>query len=140
MKINTYTMNELKKGMSATIAKKLTLSQIQNFAELTGDFHPLHNDVRFAKSNGYSDIIAHGLLISSFSSSLVGMQLPGKNALVLGQSFKYFNPAFPGDKLIITGKINEIDLRFSLVTVGVKIRNQENQLISKGNYSIKVNC
>ena len=73
----TYTIDNLEEGLEAKIERLITKEDIQNFAILTQDFHPLHTSPDYAKSNGFKDIIAHGLLLSSYSSSIIGMELPG---------------------------------------------------------------
>ena len=51
-----------KKFNFVTIVNKKKIIQ---FANLTKDFHPLHSNANFAKKNGFKNIVAHGLLISS---------------------------------------------------------------------------
>ena len=71
--IATYTMDELKEGLEAKIERLITKEDIQNFANLTNDFHPLHTSEAYSKANGFKDIIAHGLLLSSsLSSAIIG--------------------------------------------------------------------
>jgi 3-hydroxybutyryl-CoA dehydratase len=35
-------------------------AQIERYAELSGDYNPLHMDAEFARSAGFDDVIAHG--------------------------------------------------------------------------------
>ena len=114
------------------------MRDIEAFSQLTGDYHPLHTSKDYALEHGFNDVIAHGLLISSFSSTLIGMELPGENTIITSQSFKYRNPAFPGDKLTISGEIVALEPRFHTIEVKVKIHNQYKKLISSGLYKIKI--
>ena len=66
------------------------------------------------------------------------MRLPGENAIIMAQNFKYRNPAYPGDILTISGELCALDPRFSTMDVKVKIKNQDNLLISSGFYDVKV--
>jgi len=124
--------------MTASISKQLLLSDIEAFCTLTGDNHPLHTSVEYATEHGFDNVIAHGLLISSFSSTLIGMKLPGKNTIITSQSFKYRNTAYPGDLLEIKGEITAKEPRFNTVEVKVKIHNQNKKLVSSGLYKIKI--
>ena len=135
----TYTIDNLEEGLEAKIERLLTKEDIQNFANLTQDFHPLHTSPVYAKANGFEDIIAHGLLLASFSSSIIGMELPGENAIILSQSFVYKKPVYPGTQLLIKGIINKIDARFSLLEIKIKISSIDNiQVFATGKYLVKV--
>lgn len=138
MKLNKFTIAELSVGKSFEIERKVTEEKINQFAELTGDYHPLHTNHQYAKRNGFKNIIAHGLLISSFSSALVAMKLIGENTLVLSQSFKYRQPALAGDHLKIYGEIKSIDDRFSTIAVQIKISNQNDAIVATGQYLLKL--
>jgi len=124
--------------MTESIEKALTLTDIESFCQLTGDFHPLHSSKEYALAHGFSDVIAHGLLISSYSSTLIGMRLPGENTIITAQSFKYRSPAYPGDKLLIKGEIVKKDERFQTIEVKVKITNDSAKTIASGLYGIKI--
>lgn len=124
--------------MTADINKVLSVEDIVTFSKLTGDYHPLHSSKEYATAHGFKDVIAHGLLISSFSSTLIGMKLPGENTIITSQSFKYRNPAYPGDSLEFSGEITQKDARFRTIEVKVKVRNQDQKLVSSGFYKIKI--
>lgn len=137
--IATNTIDELEEGLEAKIERLLTIEDIQNFANLTQDFHPLHTSVLYAKANGFEDVIAHGLLLSSFSSTIIGMKLPGENAIIISQMFTYKKPVYPGTKLLIKGVIEKIDTRFSLLEIKIIITSIDNsQVFATGKYSVKV--
>ena len=134
-----YTFEELREGMEAEIQRTISFNDIHIFATLTHDYHPLHTSEAYAKAHGFDTIIAHGLLVSSFSSTLIGMKLPGKNALIVSQNFKYFNPAYPQQTYSIKGIIEKIDKRFSTIEVKILITALESsKLIASGKYLVKL--
>lgn len=135
--INSFLINELFVGQKAQITRIVSLDDILSFSKLTNDYHPLHTDKNYALRNGFNDIIAHGLLLSSFSSALIGMKLPGKNTIIMNQSFDYLTPVYPNEELIITGVIEKINIRFSFVEIKVKIFN-EKELKAKGSFMTKI--
>ena len=59
--------------------RRVTIEDIDKFTELSGDNNPLHNDEDYAKTTTFGSRIAHGMLVSSYFSTLVGMYLPGKD-------------------------------------------------------------
>ena len=138
-KIANHTFDELTIGMTAEMTHVVSLVDIEKFCSLTGDVHPLHTSEEYAQSNGFDTIIAHGLLISSYSSGIVGLSLPGENAIIVSQEFKYRKPLYPENAIMISGKIVELDDRFKTVKVEVKIRTkQDGALIATGNYKVKL--
>ena len=130
------TLSDIRVGLSEEISKNVLQEDIDSFAALTGDKHPLHTDKDYAKASGYKDVIAHGLLLSSYTSRLIGMKLPGRNALVVSEEFEYKKPSFPGDELKILGTVSEVDERFSLLTIKVSVLNQNNEKVAKGYYKV----
>ncbi len=49
----------------------ITHQQIRDYAEASGDFNEIHLNPEFAKTAGFSDVIAHGML----SMGLMGVAL-----------------------------------------------------------------
>jgi 3-hydroxybutyryl-CoA dehydratase len=64
--------DELVEGAAfATAERVITASDVQAFAELTGDHHPLHTDPAWAAAGPFGEQIAHGMLIVSIAVGLV---------------------------------------------------------------------
>jgi acyl dehydratase len=62
----------------------VTERELKTFAALSGDRNPLHMDSNYARSSGFENQIAHGLLMGARVSGVIGMQLPGKRCLITG--------------------------------------------------------
>jgi len=54
-----------------TPGRTLTETDIVNYAGLTGDWHPLHTNVEYAKGTPFGERIAHGPLVFVLGSALV---------------------------------------------------------------------
>ena len=74
-------------GQINTFQIQITEKMVDDFANFSGDYNPLHMDQNFAKSKNFKNRVCHGMLLSSFFSRLIGMYLPGKNSLYF--SFNY---------------------------------------------------
>ena len=136
-KIKIFTIEELQVGQQDQITRLVELKDILEFSKITDDYHPLHSDKKYALTHNFKDVIAHGLLLSSYSSALIGMKLPGKNTIVMKQSFEYIEPVYPNDALVITGIVNKLEKRFNFVEVGITI-TCKGKIMSKGSYKIKI--
>lgn len=53
-----------------TPGRTISAADIRAFCDLTGDHHPLHTDAAYARSQGFADIIVHGLLCLSLMEGL----------------------------------------------------------------------
>ena len=138
-KIAKYTIDELNVGYEVSEKRFLSKDDIQQFANLTSDFNPLHTNLKYSKANGFENIIAHGLLLSSFSSKIIGMKLPGENAIIISQKFNYKKPVYPGTHLLIKAVLSKIDIRFSIIEILIKITSiDEKHLYSDGDTPIYI--
>ncbi len=70
--------DEIQVGDQASLTKTITDEDVINFAKLTGDVNPIHILDSFAKTTMFKERIAHGMLVSSFISTILGTKLPGK--------------------------------------------------------------
>lgn len=96
---------DLQPGLSASFDITLTAQMLDDFAERSGDFSPIHVSHEAAVASGFPGRVAHGLLTSSFYSTLVGMYLPGEHALLQAIDVRFLQPAFATDKLQVAGEI-----------------------------------
>lgn len=87
-------------GYTKTYEVTVTREMVQKFAEVTGDFNPIHVDEEYAKNTKFGRCIAHGILIAGFfSRALVDTWGTG---IYLGQEMKFTNPVYIGDTVLIT--------------------------------------
>ena len=55
-------LGELVEGLRACVEFSVTAAQMQQFAELSGDFNPLHTDDAFARTKGFDGVVVYGAL------------------------------------------------------------------------------
>ena len=131
MLIHEYRWEQLQLGTSAQFEVVLTAEMMTAFAALSGDQNPLHMDEGFAKNAGYADRVAFGMLTASFYSTLVGMYLPGKYALLHGVESDFHAPSYIGDTLTVSGAVSFLNEAYRRLELKAKIVNQNGVLISK---------
>lgn len=103
-----YTIDELKVGMIASYERVITVADIEEFAEVSGDHNPVHLDDAYAKTTRFKGRIAHGMLGASFISTVLASKLPGPGTVYLGQTLAFKAPVRPGDKLEARATVIEI--------------------------------
>jgi 3-hydroxybutyryl-CoA dehydratase len=121
-----------KEGETATLAKTITQSDIEQFAELVGDRNPLHVDADFAEKARFGRTIAHGMWGLSLISAILGTKLPGPGTIYLSQTANFKAPVYPGDTL--TAKVRVVEAREDkpIVKLETTCENQNGELILTG--------
>lgn len=104
-----YILEELQPGMTAETHILVTEQRIQQFADASDDFNPVHMDEAFASKTAYRGRIAHGLLTASFGSAVVGTILPGAGAIYLSQTLGFHMPVRIGETVLVRVSVKSVD-------------------------------
>lgn len=84
---------DIRVGDTYSFGRTVSAQDVADFAELTGDFNPLHVE------RG----VAHGLLVGGLFSRLVGMLCPGRHSLYVSQTLHWRHPVHCGQALEVRG-------------------------------------
>ena len=121
---NELSYNDISIGQQETFIIKITASMVEKFSNLSGDLNPLHMDNEFAESSSFKKRIVHGMLLASFFSQLIGMKLPGKNALYFSQTLNFRSPCYVDDEINVVGEVTEKSDSTKMITVTTSIFNK----------------
>ncbi len=131
---NDKKFKEIKKGQKFTYKKKITANAIQKFASMIGDKNPLHFKTK--KSN--HKVVAHGMLIGSFVSTLLGSFFPIKNNVLVSMNLNFKFPVYPGDEIKIIASITNKSEINNIIILKIDIYNYK-KLSVFGEAIVKVN-
>lgn len=106
-----FGLDELEVGQSAEIERLVDDAAVRKFAEVSGDFNPLHVDEDYARKTAFRGRIAHGALVASFISCVLGNHLPGPGAVFQGMSMRFVRPVRVGDTVIARAEVTEVDIK-----------------------------
>ena len=126
------TFEKINVGQTKEFKITVTASLVDDFAKLSGDLNPLHIDENFAKSKKFKDRVVHGMLLASFLSRMVGMYLPGKNALYLSQSLEFHNACFVNDEITVHSTVTDKSESTKIIKIESRILNDENEMLLNG--------
>jgi 3-hydroxybutyryl-CoA dehydratase len=106
------------------VAKTITQEQLQEYAQASGDYNPLHLDPEFAAATQFGGIIAHGMLTLAFVSELMATRF-GRAWLENGSlKAKFQGAAYLGDQVEAWGQVTKEeqgpDGRRVVCSVGVR--------------------
>jgi 3-hydroxybutyryl-CoA dehydratase len=99
---------DLSVGMTETLSKTISSSDVVGFAQLTGDRNPIHLSEHFAAKTSFGGRIAHGLYTASLISAVLGTRLPGPGAVYISQTLNFRAPVRIGDKVEVTVTVAEL--------------------------------
>jgi NAD(P)-dependent dehydrogenase (short-subunit alcohol dehydrogenase family) len=91
----------IEEQFEVTVSKEDAL----RFADISGDWNPLHTDPVYAATSVYGCQVLHGAFSAGLISRLAGMYLPGKDCLLYGIKLRFVNPILPPATLVVRGKV-----------------------------------
>nr|WP_294516288.1 bifunctional enoyl-CoA hydratase/phosphate acetyltransferase [uncultured Rhodopila sp.] len=130
--IENRTFDEMAIGETASLMRTFTESDIQLFANVSGDVNPAHLDHAYADHSMFHGIIAHGMLGGSLFSTVLGTILPGPGTIYLGQDLRFKKPVKPGDVLTVTVTVREKDPEKKRVILDCRCVNLDGKEVISG--------
>ncbi len=127
---------DLTVGQSAERSKVMTEALVNAYAELTGDFSPVHIDEAAAKQTRFGTRIAHGMLSAGFLSAVIGMDLPGPGTIWVAQALKFKQPVKLGDTITWRVEIKELFPAKKRATLSTVCKNQRSEVVIEGEGTI----
>ena len=106
--LRTLFFEDLSVGMTETLEKTVSASDVVGFAQLTGDRNPIHLSEHFAARTTFKKRIAHGLYTASLISAVLGTRLPGPGAIYISQTLNFRAPVKIGDTVVVTVTVAEL--------------------------------
>jgi 3-hydroxybutyryl-CoA dehydratase len=103
-----YYFEDLELGMEASLSRTVRASDILTFAEITGDWNPVHLDADFAAKTVFRQPIAHGMLTAGYISAVFGSELPGPGAIYVSQTLNFRAPVWVGDLVVAKVRVMEL--------------------------------
>lgn len=110
---------------------------INNFAELTGDFNPLHTDDEFVKKTKFEQRIAHGGILFGLLSKILGTKFPGGGTVYIYQNMNFLLPVYPNTAVRVIIKVKELLPKFSVI-LQQEIWNSKGEMVCEGEAKIKL--
>ena len=132
-----YYLEDLSIGMFAETSMVVSADKIETFAELTGDYNPIHMDAEYAATTPFGRRIAHGALSASLISAILGNDLPGPGAIFTELNMRFRKPAFIDDEIVAHAEVVEIKEKYGLVKMKVSC-SVNGKIIIRGTAGVMV--
>jgi acyl dehydratase len=111
-----------------SLTKQVTVEQIRQYAEASGDRNPIHLDESFARSAGLPGVIAHGMLTMAFANQMVTDWL-GDRALLKRLQGRFAGMVVPGDDVTVSGSVASKDEATRRVVINLVVTNQRGEKV-----------
>ncbi len=119
-------------GQKATRSITLTADHVKTFAELTGDYNPLHFDKEFTEKTQFKELVVQGGLTSGLLNALVAMDMHGPGTVFMSQNYKYPAPVFIGDTITAEAEILKTHRSKPMAQLRIVITRQTGEKVLEG--------
>ena len=119
-------------GQKASRSLTLTENHVKSYAEMTGDYNPLHFDADFTSKTTFKKLVVQGGLTTGLLHALVAMDLPGPGTVFLNQSFQFIAPVFIGDTITAEAEVVKVHATKPVTTLKISIIRQTGEKVLEG--------
>jgi acyl dehydratase len=119
-------------GDQATRALTLTDAHVRAFAELSGDYNPLHFDDDFAAATRFGRRVVQGGLTTGLLHALVAMDLPGPGTVFLSQEWKFTAPVYIDDTITAQAQVLSVHASKPVTELAVRVTRQDGTVVLEG--------
>src|SRR6476660_10550745 len=119
-------------GQRAERSLTLTAAHVKTFAELSGDYNPLHFDEAFAAQTKFGRLVVQGGLTTGLLHALVAMDMPGPGTVFLSQNWKFTAPVFIGDTITAEAEVLAVHATKPVTQLGIRITREDGAVVLEG--------
>lgn len=136
--LNSFSFKDIKIGDTYSFERFIDAKLVKSFASLSGDYNPLHMDKPYAAHAQFGGRIAHGMLLASFFSALVGMLCPGIGCLYLSQDVRFKKPVFLNTWVVVKGTVTEKSDAASIIVLQTLVTDKEGVVLVEGEAKVTI--
>lgn len=125
----------IEEGYKATETIKITDKMVRQFAEMSGDFNPIHLDEEYAKTTRFGRRIAHGMILGALISRLMNDKI-GSGGIYLSQTLKFSHPVYIDEDITFEFEITKLHKKRGFAIVETIAKNPAGEIVLKGEASI----
>ena len=108
----------------------------ERFADISGDYNPIHIDEHVANKTRFKKRIVHGMLIGSYFSAIIGNEFPGKGSIYMNQNLIFKAPVFYDETIRIVVEIIDIIEEKKRLTLSTKCYGSGDKILVDGSAMI----
>lgn len=125
-------MSQLSVGDKATRSLTVTAEHVAQYAEITGDYNPLHFDETFAAGTRFRRLVVQGGITTGLLHALVAMDMPGPGTVFLSQDWKFTAPVFIGDTITAEAEVRSVHASKPVRELAVRVTRDGGETVLEG--------
>jgi acyl dehydratase len=106
--VATRTLADIEPGDAYAEAITLTAERVAQFIGLTRDRAGVHVDEGFSRQIGFDGNVVHGFLLCAYFSRILGMELPGENAVIGSVKLEFHEPVYVGETVEYRAEVRRV--------------------------------
>lgn len=130
--ITPRTRETLAVGDKGSFTKTITEKDVFSFADISGDYNPLHVDEAYARKSRFGHRVVHGILMAGIISTVLGVDLPGVGTVFVELQIRFLKPVLIGDTITANATVMEI-INPKRVRLMVACVNERGEDVALGN-------
>src|SRR6187551_1975207 len=119
-------------GQKATRSITLTTHHVKTFAELSGDYNPLHFDESFVSKTKFKKLVVQGGLPTGLLHALVAMDMPGPGTVFLSQNWKFTAPVYIDDTITAAAEVLSVHATKPVTQLAIRVTRQTGEVVLEG--------
>jgi acyl dehydratase len=119
-------------GQRAQRSLTLTAEHVRTFANLTGDYNPLHFDADFAARTRFGRLVVQGGLTTGLLHALVAMDMPGPGTVFLSQAWRFTAPVYIGDTITANAEVLSVHATKPVTQLSIAVVRQTGETVLEG--------
>ena len=123
---------EIRVGQKAVRSITLTAKHVTAYAEMTGDYNPLHFDEDFISRTKFKRLVVQGGLTTGLLHALVAMDMPGPGTVFLSQNWKFTAPVFIGDTITAEAEVLSVHATKPVTQLKMIVTRQDGEIVLEG--------
>ena len=124
-------------GQSCTRILKVDDKLVRAYADVSGDHNPVHVNDAFAARTRFGHRIAHGGILFSFVSKVIGNDLPGVGTIFRDQTISFKSPVLIDETVTLMVTIAELLPKNGAKLTPV-ITNEKGVIVANGTAEVKL--
>ena len=123
-------------GQKACREMEVTEGMVRAYAEITGDYNPLHFDADFASRTRFGRPIAQGGITTDLLHALVAMDMPGAGSVFVDRKWCFPRPVYIGDTIQAEATVASVDEDRPVAAVAFVVKNRREEEVLHGEATV----
>ncbi len=128
-------LNKIVVGYKASVTVKVTDKMVRQFAEMSGDYNPIHLDEDYAATTIFKKRIAHGMILGAIVSRVL-IETIGNGGIYRAQTLKFYNPVYIDEDITFKIEITKVHQGRGLAVVSTTAVKSNGDACMKGEATI----